>query len=72
MRCPACYLSKCYALVLLLVCYVHLLVPKGISGVLHSVFELVQVAEAEEKTAGGLLLTEASKEKPSIGTVRGL
>lgn len=30
----------------------------------------VQVAEAEEKTAGGLLLTEASKEKPSIGTVR--
>ncbi|RWW28893.1 hypothetical protein BHE74_00014813 [Ensete ventricosum] len=28
-----------------------------------------QVAEAEEKTAGGLLLTEASKEKPSIGTV---
>lgn len=33
-------------------------------------FELcTQVAEAEEKTAGGLLLTEASKEKPSIGTV---
>lgn len=28
-----------------------------------------QVAEAEEKTAGGLLLTEAAKEKPSIGTV---
>jgi len=28
-----------------------------------------QVAEAEEKTAGGLLLTEASKNKPSIGTV---
>ena len=28
-----------------------------------------QVAEAEEKTAGGLLLTEASKEKPSVGTV---
>ncbi|KAK8568615.1 hypothetical protein V6N12_007163 [Hibiscus sabdariffa] len=27
------------------------------------------VAEAKEKTAGGLLLTEASKEKPSIGTV---
>lgn len=24
---------------------------------------------AEEKTAGGLLLTEATKEKPSIGTV---
>ncbi|RWW53157.1 hypothetical protein BHE74_00040374 [Ensete ventricosum] len=33
------------------------------------VFLLPQVAEAEEKTAGGLLLTEASKEKPSIGTV---
>lgn len=30
----------------------------------------MQVAEAEETTAGGLLLTEASKEKPSIGTVR--
>lgn len=30
----------------------------------------LQVAEAEEKTAGGLLLTEAAKEKPSIGTVR--
>lgn len=30
---------------------------------------LLQVAEAEEKTAGGLLLTEATKEKPSIGTV---
>jgi len=29
----------------------------------------MQVAEAEEKTAGGLLLTEATKEKPSIGTV---
>ncbi|GAV76244.1 Cpn10 domain-containing protein [Cephalotus follicularis] len=29
----------------------------------------IQVAEAEEKTAGGLLLTEASKDKPSIGTV---
>nr|VDD33084.1 unnamed protein product [Brassica oleracea] len=27
------------------------------------------VAEAEEKTAGGLLLTETTKEKPSIGTV---
>lgn len=24
---------------------------------------------AEEKTAGGLYLTDASKEKPSIGTV---
>jgi len=30
---------------------------------------LLQVADAEEKTAGGLLLTEATKEKPSIGTV---
>ncbi|XP_062148312.1 20 kDa chaperonin, chloroplastic [Alnus glutinosa] len=30
---------------------------------------LIKVAEAEEKTAGGLLLTEATKEKPSIGTV---
>lgn len=30
---------------------------------------LIKVVEAEEKTAGGLLLTEASKEKPSIGTV---
>uniref|UniRef100_A0A0E0ESL1 20 kDa chaperonin, chloroplastic n=1 Tax=Oryza meridionalis TaxID=40149 RepID=A0A0E0ESL1_9ORYZ len=30
---------------------------------------LYQVAEAEEKTAGGLLLTQATKEKPSIGTV---
>ncbi|KAJ4708871.1 20 kDa chaperonin, chloroplastic-like protein [Melia azedarach] len=29
----------------------------------------IKVVEAEEKTAGGLLLTEASKEKPSIGTV---
>ncbi|CAA7401215.1 unnamed protein product [Spirodela intermedia] len=30
---------------------------------------LIKVAQAEEKTAGGLLLTEASKEKPSIGTI---
>lgn len=30
---------------------------------------LIKVAEAEEKTAGGLLLTESAKEKPSIGTV---
>ncbi|KAL9224643.1 hypothetical protein vseg_000661 [Gypsophila vaccaria] len=30
---------------------------------------LIKVAEAEQKTAGGLLLTEASKEKPSVGTV---
>ncbi|KAF7108304.1 hypothetical protein CFC21_108797 [Triticum aestivum] len=27
------------------------------------------VAESEEETAGGLLLTQASKEKPSVGTV---
>ncbi|KAI3443524.1 hypothetical protein Pfo_000189 [Paulownia fortunei] len=30
---------------------------------------LIKVAEAEEKTAGGLYLTDASKDKPSIGTV---
>ncbi|XP_072973095.1 20 kDa chaperonin, chloroplastic-like [Typha angustifolia] len=30
---------------------------------------LIKVAEAEMKTAGGLLLTEAAKEKPSVGTV---
>ncbi|KAG6481755.1 hypothetical protein ZIOFF_058376 [Zingiber officinale] len=30
---------------------------------------LLEVAEAEEKTAGGLLLTQATKEKPSVGTV---
>ncbi|XP_058078788.1 20 kDa chaperonin, chloroplastic-like isoform X2 [Magnolia sinica] len=30
---------------------------------------LIKVAEAEVETAGGLLLTEATKEKPSIGTV---
>ncbi|XP_072986896.1 20 kDa chaperonin, chloroplastic-like [Typha latifolia] len=30
---------------------------------------LLKIAEAEEKTAGGLLLTEATKEKPSFGTV---
>lgn len=30
---------------------------------------LIKVVPAEEKTAGGLLLTEAAKEKPSIGTV---
>ncbi|CAL5199164.1 unnamed protein product [Lathyrus oleraceus] len=30
---------------------------------------LIKVAEAEEKTAGGLLLTGATKEKPSVGTV---
>ncbi|KAJ9183702.1 hypothetical protein P3X46_007518 [Hevea brasiliensis] len=29
----------------------------------------IKVAEAEEKTSGGLLLTEATKEKPSIGTL---
>ncbi|KAL8129999.1 hypothetical protein V2J09_019154 [Rumex salicifolius] len=30
---------------------------------------LIKVAEAEEKTAGGLFLSQAAKEKPSIGTV---
>ncbi|GAA0170521.1 chaperonin [Lithospermum erythrorhizon] len=30
---------------------------------------LIKVAEAEEKTAGGLLLTGATKERPSVGTV---
>ncbi|XP_062199039.1 20 kDa chaperonin, chloroplastic-like [Phragmites australis] len=30
---------------------------------------LIKVAEAEEQTAGGLLLTQATKEKPSVGTV---
>ncbi|KAL7133299.1 hypothetical protein ABFS83_12G131200 [Erythranthe nasuta] len=30
---------------------------------------LIKVAEAETKTAGGLYLSDASKEKPSIGTV---
>nr|GMD30270.1 20 kDa chaperonin, chloroplastic-like [Ipomoea batatas] len=30
---------------------------------------LIKVAEVEEKTSGGLLLSAASKEKPSIGTV---
>ncbi|EPS73926.1 chloroplast chaperonin 21 [Genlisea aurea] len=30
---------------------------------------LIKVTEAEQKTAGGLYLTDASKEKPSIGTV---
>ncbi|XP_073147864.1 20 kDa chaperonin, chloroplastic-like [Henckelia pumila] len=30
---------------------------------------LIKVSVAEEKTAGGLYLTDASKEKPSIGTV---
>ncbi|KAF9610907.1 hypothetical protein IFM89_025707 [Coptis chinensis] len=33
---------------------------------------LIKVAEAEQKTAGGLFLTEASKDKPSFGTVSGL
>jgi len=28
-----------------------------------------QIAEAEEQTSGGLLLTQATKEKPSVGTV---
>ncbi|KAL3825465.1 hypothetical protein ACJIZ3_021494 [Penstemon smallii] len=30
---------------------------------------LIKVAEAETKTAGGLFLTDANKEKPSIGSV---
>lgn len=30
---------------------------------------LIKILEAETKTAGGLFLTEASKDKPSIGTV---
>ncbi|KAF6173113.1 hypothetical protein GIB67_023300, partial [Kingdonia uniflora] len=30
---------------------------------------LIKVTEAETKTAGGLLLTEATKEKQSVGTV---
>lgn len=30
---------------------------------------LIKVAEVEQKTAGGLLLTESAKEKPSIGTI---
>jgi len=30
---------------------------------------LIKVAEAEDKTPGGLILTETTKEKPSIGTV---
>uniref|UniRef100_A0A0D6R388 20 kDa chaperonin, chloroplastic n=1 Tax=Araucaria cunninghamii TaxID=56994 RepID=A0A0D6R388_ARACU len=30
---------------------------------------LIKVAEAEDKTAGGVLLTQSAKEKPSIGTV---
>ncbi|XP_062193795.1 20 kDa chaperonin, chloroplastic-like [Phragmites australis] len=30
---------------------------------------LIKVAEAEEQTDGGLLLTQATKEKPSVGTV---
>lgn len=29
----------------------------------------IKIAEAEEKTAGGLLLTDSAKEKPSVGTV---
>jgi len=31
---------------------------------------VLQVSEAEEMTAGGLLLTDATKENPSTGTVR--
>lgn len=32
---------------------------------------LIEVVEAADKTSGGLLLTEGSKEKPTIGKVRG-
>lgn len=32
---------------------------------------LIEVVEAESKTAGGLVLTEAAKEKPTIGKVGG-
>ncbi|GAA0170748.1 chaperonin [Lithospermum erythrorhizon] len=40
--------------------------------VLIKLWILELVAEAEEKTAGGLLLTGSSKEKPTIGMVRNL
>jgi len=30
---------------------------------------MLQIEKAEEKTSGGLYLTEAAKEKPSFGTV---
>ena len=30
---------------------------------------LVEVAEAEEKTKGGIIIPDAAKEKPQIGTV---
>jgi chaperonin GroES len=30
---------------------------------------LLQIEKAEEKTSGGLFLTQATKEKPSFGTV---
>ena len=49
--------------------FIHLLIGYS-DGDIYWLFKyLPQVAEAEEKTAGGLLLTEATKEKPSIGTV---
>lgn len=47
----------------------HMFNPRFLT-MLH-LYTIMQVAEAEQKTAGGLLLTEASKEKPSIGEVRG-
>jgi co-chaperonin GroES (HSP10) len=31
---------------------------------------LIEVAEGEDQTAGGVLLTAASKEKPTMGKVR--
>ena len=31
---------------------------------------LIEVVEAADKTSGGLLLTEGSKEKPTMGKVR--
>ncbi|XP_026441538.1 20 kDa chaperonin, chloroplastic-like [Papaver somniferum] len=57
----------------------HLLNDDGIVGILEtedvkdfkplSERVLINVEEAEKETAGGLLLTEDSKEKPSIGTL---
>lgn len=58
----------------------HLLVKEGdIVGILETddikdlkpLYDqiLIKVQEAEQKTAGGVLLTQSAKEKPSIGTV---
>ena len=33
---------------------------------------LIEVVEAADKTSGGLLLTEGSKERPTMGKVRPL